>query len=307
MLWKVTYRNKNGHIDSIFLEAKSRSELFPLLSTKNIRPIRIENEGHKLQTTTSKIKLKIPVLLTSAAVCIITSCIICTTLKKEDTKHEDKCITKEKRVHQAVQAPLVQQSITNSTSEKYDRIEQIKAEFKKLPDEEKLKLHFEHLQSSEIDLAPKTNMPFRTGLEKSLCRIFMTEVGDPPPPPPAAWLSIGDEAHLAQILLASNPIIDGDSDRVKEAKETVELAKEEFKKFIKDGNNPHDFLPYYYEKLNSAWNERLETAKEIKRISAEEPDIAREFYELSNARLKEKGIKPIELSSEMKKKLGLED
>ena len=81
-----------------------------------------------------------------------------------------------------------------------------------------------------LDLTPTTNRAFRTGTEQVMSWIFTTDLGSMPPPLPR--ISIRDEAHIMEILDAPNPIFEGDSDRAKDAKEMVALAKEELRKFL---------------------------------------------------------------------------
>lgn len=181
----------------------------------------------------------------------------------------------------------------------------LREKVKNMTPEEKRQFAFEMMQNREIDLTPTTNRPFRTGIELSMARIFMTRVGDPPPPLHTTFIPIKDEAHLAEILIANNPVIEGDSDEVKDAKATVELVKKEMVAFIKEGGAAKDFLPYYYDKLRSAFEERRESLREVARVALQEPEIAQTFYEDVNKRLTEKGIRPIEFTDKQKAKLGL--
>ena len=134
----------------------------------------------------------------------------------------------------------------------------------------------------------------------------MTRVGDPPPPIHTTFIPIQDEAHLAEILIASNPSLEGDSDQVREAKATVEFVKKEMMQFIKGGGSPSEFMSYYYDKLNSAFEERRASMREVVRIAQAEPEIAQEYYEQTEKKLSEKGIRGLEFSQKQKERLGLE-
>ena len=161
----------------------------------------------------------------------------------------------------------------------------------------------DYLQSKPIDLTPTTNRPFRTGIELSMARIFTTELGDPPPPDFSMLVPIQDEAHLAEIILAGNPAIEGDSEAVKDAKKTVEAAKEELRKYIKEGGDASSFMQYYYGLLVQANQERQLAHKEVMNLIKTDPDIAEEFYYKVNERLAGKGIKPVHISSKLKERL----
>lgn len=184
--------------------------------------------------------------------------------------------------------------------------EELREKLKGLSPEERFDVAFKMMQERKIDLTPTTNTPFRTGIELSMARIFMTRVGFPPPPLHTTFLPIQDEAHLAEILIAGNPVIEGDSDEIKEAKATVELVKKEMIAYIKEGGHPEDFMAHYYSKLQSAFQERRDSLKEIARVAIEEPEIAQEFYKTINKNLESKGITPIELTEKQKQRLGLE-
>lgn len=184
--------------------------------------------------------------------------------------------------------------------------EKLREKIKALTPEERLDLAFKMKQAQKIDLTPTTNTPFRTGIELSMARIFMTRVGFPPPPLHTTFLPIQDEAHLAEILAAANPVIEGDSEEIKEAKATVEMVKKEMLAYIKEGGHPEDFMAHYYDKLQSAFVERRDSLKEIARVAIEEPEIAQDFYKKVNERLISKGITPIELTDRQKQRLGLE-
>ena len=184
--------------------------------------------------------------------------------------------------------------------------DELREKLKGLSPEERFDVAFKMMQERKIDLTPTTNTPFRTGIELSMARIFMTRVGFPPPPIHTTFLPIQDEAHLAEILIAGNPVIEGDSEEIKEAKATVELVKKEMIAYIKDGGHPEDFMAHYYNKLQTAFQERRDSLKEIARVAIEEPEIAQEFYNTINKRLESKGITPIELTEKQKQRLGLE-
>ncbi len=184
--------------------------------------------------------------------------------------------------------------------------DELREKLKGLSPEERFDVAFKMMQERKIDLTPTTNTPFRTGIELSMARIFMTRVGFPPPPIHTTFLPIQDEAHLAEILIAGNPVIEGDSEEIKEAKATVELVKKEMIADIKDGGHPEDFMAHYYNKLQTAFQERRDSLKEIARVAIEEPEIAQEFYNTINKRLESKGITPIELTEKQKQRLGLE-
>lgn len=134
--------------------------------------------------------------------------------------------------------------------------------------------------------------------------IFTTKPGDLPPPMPK--ISIHDELHMAEILIANNPIVEGDSESVKNAKEIVALAKKELRDYIKQGGEVEEFLEYYRGQLTQMHNEHVDAMKSVRQIINEDPDIAVEYLNQVNKRLEERGIKPVTLTRGQKARLGIE-
>lgn len=139
-----------------------------------------------------------------------------------------------------------------------------------------------------------------------MARIFMTRLGDPPPPMFTTMVPLRDEAHLAEILIAANPVLDTDTEAQRASKEMVVLAKKEMIDYIKKGGQPEDFLKYYHGKLQEAFDIRRESAKSLMSVARDDPSIAGEYLERINKELADKGIRQIELNEKQRKRLGLE-
>ena len=239
------------------------------------------------------------------------ACLIVAVLFINLNGSSDKAITEkkaEKKVEKRIKTkqPLKSKVVKEEKEKHISPKEALRAKLKKMTREEREEYAYKKLQERKIDLTPTTNRPFRTGIELSMARIFMTRVGDPPPPILTTFIPIQDEAHLTEILFASNPVIEGDSEKVKEAKATVEQVKKEMIAYIKDGGDPQSFMSYYHTKLQDAFIEKRDTLKEVARVAIEEPEIAQKFYQEVNKRLEAKGISPIELTEKQKQRLGLE-
>lgn len=184
---------------------------------------------------------------------------------------------------------------------KAERIAKLKA----MTPGERMQFLFDEAAAKPLDMAPASNRVFRTGTEQVLSWIFNARLGDVPPVLPT--LPLMDEAHLAEILAAPNPALEGDSEKVKEAKEMVELAKKELIDYLDKGGNVEDFLEYYRGQLIQANNEWKASQQSVIQIIREEPEIAEEYIKEVNARLAEKGIKPVAIPPPLKKRLGIED
>lgn len=179
------------------------------------------------------------------------------------------------------------------------------AKLKAMTPAERLEFLFEEAKKKPIDFSVvSTNRPFATGTEQVMSWIFTTRVGNMPPPMPK--MSIRDEAHLAEILLADNPALEGDSEKVKEAKAMVELAKKEAIEFVKNGGDVQEFLEYYRGVLAEAHMEWQASQKAVMQVIREEPDLAGDYIREVNAKLAEKGIKPVNVPPRVREELGLE-
>jgi hypothetical protein len=171
--------------------------------------------------------------------------------------------------------------------------------------EERMRYLFEEAAKKPIDLTPSTNRLFKTGTEQVMSWIFTTELGAMPPPLPR--IPIRDEAHMAEILMAKNPVFEGDSEKAKEAKQMVEMAKKELIKFLKEGGSVDEFFEYYRGELVQAHNEWKECQKSVLQVVREEPDLAAEYITEINNRLSQKGIRPVKLPPKLKEQLGIVD
>ena len=193
----------------------------------------------------------------------------------------------------AVEEPKEEKKVNTAKLELAKRL-------KAMTPEERVDFIFAEAAKRPIDLTPTTNQPFKTAIELQMARIFTTQLGNMPPP--LMPIALKDEAHLAEILIANNPAIEGDSEKIKEAKEMVELAKKELKDYIKQGGEVRDFITYYYGKLDEAFREHRMAQTELLKSAKENPDIAQEYCDKINERLTEKGIKPVELPEKFKQR-----
>lgn len=176
--------------------------------------------------------------------------------------------------------------------------------FSKMSPDEKIEYLYKKMEMMPIPEVP-TNRIYATSLEQTMDWVFSCEIGNPPPILPP--MSVFDYIHLTEILIRDNPILENDSEKVKNSKETMKLAKQEFIKFIKEGGNPDDFLPYYHGQLVTAHNEWKEARASIYEVVKTEPEIAVEFAKKVNERLASKGIKQVIIPQKMLEAFGIEN
>lgn len=230
----------------------------------------------------------------------------CLTNEEVKAKVKDKLPKKQKiaEVQPEIAEPQEVEEVHVETPEEIAKRER-REKLRKMSPDERLNFLFEEAKAKPIDFNNvSTNRPFATGTEQVMSWIFTTTLGNMPPPLPR--ISIRDEAHLAEILMADNPALEGDSEKVKNAKEMVELAKKEAIEFVKQGGDVTEFLEYYRGELVQAHNEWQESQKSVMQVIREEPDIAAEYIEEVNAKLAEKGIKPVNIPPKFREQLGLD-
>ena len=174
--------------------------------------------------------------------------------------------------------------------------------FKKMTPDERLEWLYERAKNTPIDLTPSTNRTFKTGVEQVMSWVFTCRLGNPPPPRPK--FSLRDEVHMAEILIADNPILETDSERAADAKECVAAAKKELIKYIKEGGDVDSFIDYYRDQLAEAYHEHTESRKAAIDMlkNGEDPEIVRKFVEKVNEGLDSKGIKRVELPEKIYEK-----
>ena len=124
---------------------------------------------------------------------------------------------------------------------------------KNMTPEQRVEYKIQELQKKAIDLNPTPDQPFKTGTEQVMSWVFTTGLGDMPPPLPA--LPKYEMLHMAEILIADNPEVEGDTERTKEAKQIVQEAKRELREFLKEGGEVEDFFTYYHSQLIQAHEE----------------------------------------------------
>lgn len=147
---------------------------------------------------------------------------------------------------------------------------------------------------------------FENPTEQLIADLFTTTVGDVPPIIPE--IRDQDEASIIMVIDKMHKISDEDDDEAAYAKETVNLAKRELDKFMREGGTANDFLQYYSQVLMDAHEEYQQSRVFIhKSIRDGEPEVTLGVLERVNQRLAEKGIKQIELTPLERQRLGLND
>ena len=296
MTFAATYRDADGALREERLEASSRGECFAQMKARGIAPMSVK-EGTPKGARKPTGRTGVPPVHGGDRIGRTPRAV---TLPEEPTRST--ALAKEVKPAAAPKPVPVEEVVPPQENPN----KALRQELAKMTKEERMDYAFKEMQNRKIPLEPKTNRIFRTGIEASMARIFMTQLGDPPPPPFTTVVPLRDEAHLAEILIAHNPVLETDTEAQKASKEMVALAKKEMMDYIKNGGNPEDFLKYYHGKLKEAFEFRRESMKSLIQVSRDDPSITAEYLDRLNKELADKGIKQIELNEKQRKRLGLE-
>lgn len=141
-------------------------------------------------------------------------------------------------------------------------------------------------------------------VEQLMLSVFETELGDMPPMLPA--IPQIDKKKLDKIVGMMTETKEDDSEEAKIAKGTINAVKIELKKYLDEGGTVENFLNYYVNELDRAFNERnLCKQLQMKSMKTDDPEVAREYFHKLNERLTNKGIKPLTLTNRQKQYLGI--
>lgn len=136
-----------------------------------------------------------------------------------------------------------------------------------------------------------TNHWFKSGTEQIMSWVFTTELGTPPMPIPK--LSDKERQELVSVLIGKSEISEDDDEMTQYAKEAVNAAKKEMMQFIKDGGDPDDFLAFYYNQLELAWQYREQARVQGFDLTEEDPELGQQFLAKINESLRERGIREL--------------
>ena len=312
--YRVTTRGKDGRLEEIFLDAGDRAAFFAELNKRGISTIKVEEMSGKVKRPkASRGNASSGMIKGIVAAVIVMGGAFATWIMlaknadhgeasaQEGKRSKSKAITEVSPSLSVDAQDEAQEPVSDPQAEERARL---KAAYKAMTPEERWEYICEKARTSPLRTEPGTNRIFRTSTEQVMDWIFRCEVGDPPPLLPE--IPLKELFHLTEILISDNPISEDDSETVKDAKETVDFAKKEFRAFIMEGGDPEDFLPYYHGQLVQAHNEWVSARKMVIEAVKQEPEIAADFISKVNERLMEKGIKKVTLPQKMLDHYGIE-
>ena len=297
MTFTATYRDKTGAMREKRVEAVGRSEAMAALKAQGIVPIRVEAisgasaQRHRVRNGEGTASRRSAAyVITVASVLLTVSGLWWWLARPTGT------VTPSREKPKTTVMPKEVGGATNVSAKSTSGVPGILPQTmdnNSLPKQAAVPAH-DDTSSSTTNVAGKTakpKSPYRNGVEQVLGWIFNCEMGKPPPPLPD--FSPADSEKLVSILLSKNPVEEGDSARVADAKEMVELAKKELLDFMKDGGKAGDFLTYYRGELTKAYHERTDAQKLVLATLREDAETGMALAEEINKKLSERGIKPV--------------
>ena len=334
MTFTYTYRNKAGAKEQCEIGAQNRTEAFAQLKARGIVPLTL-HEGRSRSPRGTLSVHRFPVwgwgVLSGVAVLAVAAtwwlwphaeivetppAEVAPKAKPKRPPEPSKPIRRKEALKPVVEAVPVKAPETNyfdkvradlakvrermktASDYSYYNLERKARDLEKLLTDEKMQFH-------TTNHANVVNQPFKTCTEQVLDWVFNCEVGGDPPPfvPP---LDPGEMANIGEILDRANEVLEGDSEEVAARKVMVERAKKELKEYLAQGGNAADFLHFYYNELQNAYELRLEASKTVRQFAHNsDPETARKYLEATNKELAKKGIAPVMLSDKTKTRLGL--
>lgn len=257
----------------------------------------------KPKVTSNKGRLKASAVILSAVVVLGIAIVAFWDRKSDDKPAEEHKPTRTKKIISETN-PSEANKEPVSVPAKEDPKQSAKfITMKSMTPDERAALREEELAARPIDLNVPTNRIVNTATEQIMGWIFRTEVGELPPPLPK--VPDHELLHMAEILIADNPIFDTDSEMTADAKETIMLAKKELAEYIKNGGEVQEFFRYYRGILEQAYKKRQVARQSIQQILREEPDIALEYIDRVNEQLAQDGIKKITIHPKQLQHFGI--
>lgn len=312
MIFSVIYRNKSGALQEECIEAESRSACISALRRQGIVAISIRegkgggvNKGSK--SSNQKAGLAVKVSITVMIVLVVT-CGIWLWIGRDNTQS---LIIKDK-VQASTKAPSVSQRQSNSKTNNAHRKSAL-IETAVLPDMAKgitkppKPLPPPAITNYMVGITITTNKPknvFRSATEKMLYSLFSTPIGSPPPP--MGRIPLRDKAELDTILNTAFEQGSSKDAKRQEMEQTVDAARKVFKEYIEKGGTPDEFMEYFRDKLVQ-YHEEWKMSQKVAMAACrdEDPEVARAMVDEVNARLAEKGIKPVVIPPKFKERIGI--
>ena len=301
--FKVTKRGPSGKFEETVMEAGDREALFAELTRRGISAIKVEEVAAGVKAARRPVSGRVVAWIAIVAVAALAVAAWLLFPRGEGREAPEPARKPAAVAKPAPSAPPPKAEEPPVDDEAKER-ERRRAAYMAMTPDERWAFVVERAKRTPLREMPGTNRIFRTSTEQVMDWIFSCQVGDPPPLLPN--LPLKERLHLADILISDNPVGENDSERAKEAKETVRLVKKEFRDFIMEGGEPEEFLPYYHGQLVQAHEEWKMSRKMVMEAVKENPDIAAEFISKVNEGLEKKGIKKVTLPPKMLEHYGIE-
>ncbi len=120
-------------------------------------------------------------------------------------------------------------------------------------------------------------------------------------------IPLHDKKELESILQSAFDQGSNKDEKRREMEQTVDAARKLFKDYIAQGGNPDEFMEYFRDEL-AKYHEHWKMSQKLAVATCrdEDPEVARQMVDEINARLAEKGIKPVNIPPKFRARIGLD-
>lgn len=301
MIFTVAYRKNDGILHEEVVEAADRSACIAMMKARSVIPIRVlemvekETSRNKRRIRSSWVGGRTIPLASSIAVAVFAAGVIWWMIKGAEVSRMNEAEARKKPVGFAREVTSVigatrhtSSAIVASTSNGISKVSSVS------PKDSAQTTNDEEAVANDISADDK-NLIARTGTEQVIAWIFSCPVGNMPPPLPD--LPDSEMSSMAVIIASKNPIVEGDSEEVAVAKETIAAVKDELKQYLAEGGSAKEFLKFYHGKLVEAHKKSLVAREELSKVAKDNPEIAAEFCSEVNKWLQANGVEGVDFTA----------
>lgn len=306
MIWVVTYRDKSGARQTLELDVADKAAVWSELKKRGIQAISVAAGGSLSKGRVSGAAPN-PAIVRGlvAGVIVVAASVVSWLVLSPGAPEAEETRAPAGKAARITEATPAAPPVAEEPVEKAKEPAKPKAASwrnPKLTEDQRLDAYEKALEETKLP-EESTNRLFRSGLEQVMGWIFTTELGDMPPPLPQ--VADIDIVHLQEILDYKSKIGKDDTDQQADAKDTVNFAKEELRKYLEKGGSPDEFLAYYHDELQAAFMERNMAYDQVLKVISTEPELASDYVKKVNESLAKKNIKGIVLSPRVLARYGI--
>jgi hypothetical protein len=304
--FQYTARDKTGALQNGAVTAKDRAEALGKLKAQQLVPVSV-TEGARAPVGTAwrfdAVLIRRTAVFAVALVAVATAVLVGVSLLR---KRQPDTETTKPAARAAVAAPAVSNSVPAQPPAAAPEPTIVTAESEAPPPQALPVVAPERERGIAaprpappvlmVDMRPgKTNTPpdgLTSGTERILNTMFTARLGGPPPP--LLYFPPNEVTNLVAVLSRNIGVFDDDDEATLIKKENLAIIKQKLKEFLNEGGRPEDFMVFYRDILQEAYEERTEMQQAYNALrAAGEEEAAAEYLAEANKALLEKGSMPL--------------